>query len=430
MNLLLVGLSHKTAPVHVRERLAFSSKQMAAALSELVGSNGERGTQFSEAVILSTCNRVEIYVTQPDGHAGVEKVKRFLAEFHKIDLDEFSPYLYKKSDLGAVEHLFAVTAGIDSMVIGETQIQGQVKQALAWAQQFQAAGPLLSALFTQALKVGKRVRTETSISERSLSISSAAVKLVQERFADLAPIRVLIIGVGKMSLLAVKNLVTLGCRDIAVVNRTPERTAAFAKQFRLKSFGFDRLESCLQEADVVISSTAAPHVVLTMERMKKVLPRRDERPLLIIDIAVPRDVEPEVQTLPGVTLHNIDELRTEVESNLARRCSEVSRVRAIIEEEVVAFGAWHRAQAAKPVILGLRQKAEEIRAQELERALRRFNGGLSEREQRILNDLSRRIINRILHQPLTRLKEQTHAGNGELYAAALKNLFDLEDYPK
>ncbi|NIT60141.1 MAG: glutamyl-tRNA reductase [Aliifodinibius sp.] len=429
MHIISVGLNHETTPLELREKLAFQPKRIGQALAQLTHqTNGRRSdSEIAEAVILSTCNRVELYVMAKDSKAAIERIKHFLSEYHKVPVSAFESHLYHFTDLEAVEHLFCVSSGINSMVVGETQIQGQVKESFEWALQYQTAGPFLSALFQNALTVGKRARKETSISERTLSVSGAAVNLVLKSFPDVRNLKVVVIGLGEMGLLAIKNLCSLGVQHVTIVNRTQERIGAIADRFKVKARGFDSLNECLAQADVVISSTGAPHVVLSSERMRQILARRAERQLLIVDIAVPRDVEPTVAKLENVRLHNIDQLEAEVERNRERRCDEVNRVRDIINQEIKNFLAWHQSLEVKPVITGLRQKVEQIRKQELERALRRFDQSLSESDEQVINELSRRIVNKILHQPVVRLKEQAAEGNGELYSAAVRNLFSLED---
>lgn len=430
MNIFLLGLNHKTAPVELRERLAFAPQRMGKALAQLTQPNGKIGSELAEAVILSTCNRVEIYAVATNIRIAAQRVKTFLSSFHNVHPDEFSRCLYTASNLGAVEHLFSVTSGIESMVIGETQIQAQVKQAFEFGQQYQTVGPFLSALLRHALRIGKRVRTETAVSEHPLSISGAGVHLVQKCFPDLSALKVLIIGAGKMGLVAVKNLFDQGVRDITIINRTQEHVKTIAQQSNVKTFGFERLPECLTEADAVICSTGAPHIVLSLDTVKRVLPYRKKRPLLIVDIAVPRDVDPEITKLESVKLYNIDQLRNRVEHNLERRCNEINHARDIINEEVSRFLAWYQSLKAKPVITKLRQKAERIREQELQRALRRFECDLSDNDVRVVHDLSRRIVNKILHDPLTRLREEASEGNGDLYTATVRNLFSLEEHAK
>lgn len=429
MNLLLVGLNHKSAPVEVRERLAFQPKRMPEALSALTRVNGHPAGTIYEAVILSTCNRVEIYAVVKNNEEATQTIRNFLSTFHKIDTEEFDSHLYYAHNLGVVEHLFSVISGIDSMVVGETQIQGQVKQAFEASQQYGAIGPYLSTLFSKAMTVGKRVRTETAISERAVSVSGAAVNLVSNLFNEVPKLKVLIIGVGKMGLDAVKSLMKRGATDISIINRGQERVRPIAEEYNLTVSNFEKLESELLEADVVISSTGAPHAVLTTDAMRRVLGRRGaEKCLLIVDLAVPRDVEPEVGALQGVTLLNIDRLETQVEENLERRCEEINRVRDIINEEVGEFQAWYQSLNAKPVIKKLRQKADQIREKELQRALRRFEEKLSDKDAQVVQELSRRIINKMLHEPLTRLREQASLGNGDVYTSAVQHLFDLDEH--
>ncbi|MCG8608126.1 glutamyl-tRNA reductase, partial [bacterium] len=342
---------------------------------------------------------------------------------------EFEQHLCFSSNLAVAEHLFSVVSGIDSMVIGENQIQRQVKQAFESAQQFGTTGPLLSTLFQNALAVGKRVRRETAIGKNALSISGAAVNLVQRFCPHIANAKILVIGVGEMGLVAIKNLFNLGARNITIINRTEEHLRTISNEFKVRKCGFDRLQTCLTEADAVLTCTGAPHTVLATETIKPILKSRTGRPLLIVDIAVPRDVDPEVAKLEAVDLYNIDQLKIRIEVNLEKRCSEIDRVRDIINEELGHFFAWLQSLKAKPIIKKLRKKAEDIRKQEFQRALRRLDMHLSEDEVQVVNDLSRRIVNKILHQPLTRLREEASAGNGDLYTAAVQDLFDLAAPP-
>ncbi|RMF61218.1 MAG: glutamyl-tRNA reductase, partial [Calditrichaeota bacterium] len=298
MEILLVGLSHKTTPVKIRERLAFPQNRVGDALMQLRQMNGDPQADLVEVVILSTCNRVEIYAVSRNAERAARRVISFLSDFHQIHLEEFQDTLYTRMNQSAVDHLFRVASGIDSMVIGEGQIQGQVKQALDLAHQYGASGPILSALFANALHVGKRARTETEINQHSLSISGAAVNLVRSQFPDLSEVNIVIVGLGEMSLIAIKSLLHAGAKEVTVVNRSRERIQNIVQQFAVRALPFDRLEQSVTEADVVICSTGAPHAILTFDAMQQVMKQRTDRPLLIVDIAVPRDVEPEVGTLP------------------------------------------------------------------------------------------------------------------------------------
>lgn len=427
MHIILVGLNHETAPVVLRERLAFQPNRTGTALVELTRASGHSDAEIFESVILSTCNRVEIYALVKKIEDGIAKIQSFLSDFHHVPLDEFQSYLYCVSDLGVVERLFSVVSSIDSMVIGETQIQSQVKQAFEVALKHKTVGPFLSTLFRNALTVGKRVRNETAISEHSLSISYHAVKLVQKSFSDLTDLNVLMIGVGEMNLMAAKLLLKRHVGNLTFINRTEQHIKDISKEFGIEAFGFDKLESCLKKADVVISATGAPHAILTCETVNRALRRRKNKPLLIIDIAVPRDVDSDVGKLDHVRLYNIDHLKTRIEYNKEQRCKEVNAVRDIINAEIANFLTWYHSLRVKPVITDLIRKAEEIREQELERALKRFEMELSENDARVVHDLTRRIINKILHQPIVCLREEAKDGNGHLYTAAVRNLFRLEE---
>lgn len=425
MQIILVGLNHETAPVEIRERVAFQPKRLGDPLGALI--QPHKANPVTEAVILSTCNRIEIYAAAEDLEEGVTWVEKFLADFHDMPLETVEPHLYKMANLQVVEHLFSVTSGINSMVLGETQIQGQVKQALEAAQRHRTAGTLLSALFRHALAVGKRARRETGISEHPVSVSQAAVNLVRNSYADLSQLKVVMVGLGKMGLLAAERLLKYGVRSLSVVNRTEDRARDLTSRRDLEVVGFDGLDSRLADADVVITCTGAPHVVLTYERVARAVSQRGGRGLLIIDIAVPRDVDPEVSRLPAVRLFNIDELKSQVDGNLERRCSEITKVRDIIGEEVEAFQNWFQSLQVKPVITDLRKRADAIREREVARALRRLQGELSEHDGAVLQELSRRIVNKILHQPIVSLREQAMEGNGQVYAATVRALFGLRE---
>ena len=427
MHTVLVGLNHETAPVVLREKLAFQPKRTGIALAQLTQATHQLESEIVESVILSTCNRVEIYGLVENIEIGIAKIQSFLSDFHRVPLDEFQSYLYCVSDLGVVEHLFSVVSSIDSMVIGETQIQSQVKQAFEVAQKHKTVGPFLSALFRNALTVGKRVRNETAISEHSLSVSYHAVRLAQKTFSDLSDLNVLMIGVGETILMAAKLLLKRGATNLTLINRSAQHTRDISKELRIKAFGFDKLEPCLKKADVVISATGAPHVILTYETVNKALSQRKNKPLLIVDIAVPRDVDSEVGKLDNVDLYNIDHLKTRIEYNKEQRCKEVNAAGDIINAEIANFLSWYQSMEVKPVITDLRQKIEEIREQELERALRRFERVLSENDAKVVNDLTQRIINKILHQPIVRLREEAIDGNGQAYTTAVRKLFSLTD---
>lgn len=425
MDIVLCGLSHKTAPVEILEKLAFTSNDHVQALTQLASTDSPHELPISEAIILSTCNRVELYAVMPDGRAGPEPIARFLAEFHHVPPPVLAPHLYSRQGEEAVQHLFTVAAGLDSMIVGEPQILGQVRTAFEEASVLGAAGPVLSALFRHAIRVGKRVRTETSISQRAVSISYAAVELARRLFGELHDCQVLIVGAGETGQLTARCLMGRGARGVIVVNRSYDRALALARQWDGEAKALDCLEEALRRSDIVISCTDAPHYFITVEHVRRAMAPRQGRPLFLIDIAVPRDIEPVVGELPGVRLYDIDDLRAVVEANLHLRRSDGPRAKAIIAQEVVRFMAWFKALAVTPIIVNLRQQAELIRQRELERALRRLDG-LSDRHLNVINLLTQRIVNQMLHEPTVRLKRYAGCSHGQVYARAIRDLFALD----
>jgi len=423
MEILQLGFDHCKTRVELREKLAFGPQLLEAALQRLL----QEADAVQEAVILSTCNRVEIYCVADDKSVALQQVKNFIARIHNIPCEEFERDLQVRSNAEAVEHLFSVAGSLKSMVLGENQIQGQIKQAFEMARKCRAAGPTLTQLFQTALKVGKRVRRETCINESSLSISHAAVNFLIDRTDAINDLNVLIIGKGKMGLMAVKALLKSGVRNVTLVNRTEESAKEIAHELGIEAYGFDHLERCLARADAVISSTAAPEPVLTTTLLRPVLTVRDARPLRIIDIAVPRDVEPEVATLPGITLHNIDHLKERIETSRAKRANEVSKVLTIIREEQDTFEQWLHTLSVKPIIMDLKKQAEQIREQELQRARRRLGAELSDIDSEVLEELTRRIINKMLHSPIVHLRK--HAGDemAASFPTTVRTLFGLEE---
>jgi glutamyl-tRNA reductase len=425
MQILQVGLSHRTAPVNIREQLALSEAALPAVLKTMCSSNGDGGGDALEGAILSTCNRLEVYAVVDCPTRGQQALRDYLARISSISRSVLDPYLQVHEGEAVVAHLCGVACGLDSLVLGESQIQGQVVQAYQVSLAHGTAGTVINALFRTALRAGKRARTETAINEHATSISHVAVELASQIFDDLAQRRVLLIGAGEMAELAAKNLVDNGVGGLLVVNRSPGRAASLAKQFGGEALGWDRLIQALCQADIVISSTAAPHAILRPEAVAAAMHMRRNRPLFIIDIALPRDVEPAVGDLSNVFLYDIDDLQQVIEANLAQRRREVPRVQAIIGEEVAAFLAWFHARDVVPTIVDLRQRVEQIREAELEWALQKLDG-LSEQERSVILSFSRRLVNKILHQPTVRLKEHANGRDAYRYAEAVRELFGIE----
>ena len=426
MQILQIGLSHQTAPVEVRERLAILEAAIPEALHTLCADNGCGLAYAMEGVVLSTCNRLEVYALVESVTCGQRDIRDFLARVSGAPLATFESYLQIREGEAAVSHLCQVACGLDSMVLGESQIQGQVNQAYQLALAHGAAGPVINALFRASLHAGKRARTETAINQHATSISHVAVELALQIFEDLATKTVVLVGAGDMAELAAKNLVDHGVSRLLVVNRSAGRAATLARQFGGEALGWDRLTEALWLSDIVISSTAAPHAILRRDMVTAVMPLRNNRPLFLIDIAVPRDVDPAVGDVGNVFLYDIDDLQRVVTANLEQRQREVPRVQAIICEQVAGFLAWFRAQDVVPTIVDLRQRVESIRQAELAWVMGKLEG-LSEDERNVVSAFSQRLVNKILHQPTVRLKRHANDREAYRYTDALRDLFGIED---
>lgn len=420
MHLTLVGLSHKTAPIEIREKLTFPAHRQADALSELTSSD-----QVAEAVILSTCNRTEVYAVTAGGQGGIDAVVDFLCEHHDLDRRELSPYLYVSQGDAVVRHLFRVVASLDSMVVGEAQILGQTKEAYNHSFENGASRRVFNKMFRQSFEVGKRVRNETAIGEAAVSISYAAVELARKVFDTLAGRTVLVLGAGKMSELTAKHLVSQGVHSVLVANRTYERAVELAERFEGEAIRYDDLFERMRDADIVISSTAATHYVVRRADIAEVMKRRSGHPLFLIDIAVPRDIEPAANDLAGVFLYDIDDLNGVVSANLDERMHEAKRAEVIIEEELREFERWLESMEVVPTIAAIRAKAEQIRAEELEKALKRLDG-LSDKETATVEALTHSILNKMLHGPTARLKSAVAEKDGYEYVDTARHLWGLD----
>ena len=415
MNLVLVGTSHRFAPVELRERVALDAEGAAALAERLAAEAGE-------AVCLSTCNRTEIYVAHDDRRQGEEQAVAALSDMSGLAREELAPSLYRLADEAAAVHLFRVAAGLDSLVPGEAEILGQVRDAAGVA----STGPLLDRLFRQALYVGKKVRAHTAISESPASVSAAAAALAAQVFGDLEACRVLLIGAGKVGELAARNLLSRGARIVIVASRGGERAEELAHRVGGEARPLEAALDSLSAVDVIVSSTSAPGTVVSREHVAGALRERRGRPLFLIDLAVPRDLDPAINELPGCYLYDIDDLEAVVAESLAGRRREAERAEAIVAEEAERFRAWQASLDVVPAIASLRARAEEIRAGELakaEGALER----LSEGERRAVEVLTAQIVNKLLHLPTVRMKEAAAAADGVLYADAVRHLFGLGD---
>lgn len=420
MHIVVVGVDHISAPIALREQLACSLGQ----IPQLLRATKEVA---SECVLLSTCNRLELYAVFEDADAARNDLLRILSETRQVALPELSSHCFALVDEQAVIHLFGVASGLYSLVPGEPQIQGQVAEALEIAQGAGFAGPITSALFRASLVAGKRARSETGISRNAASVSHVAVQLARQFFPQLNEACVLLVGSGKMSELAAYNLWNNGARQLIIVNRTQDHALDLVKRFGAVYRSFADLSASLIEADVVITSTAAPRTIITTELMQQVMEQRAGRSLLLIDIALPRDVDPAVASLSAVHLYNLDDLQANVSEGIRLRMQEVEHVQSIIAEEAEAFDHWLRSLSVVGTINDLRQYVDALRQQELTRAMRHISSSLSERELATISELTTRLMNKFLHMPMLRLKDAAANGQGHIYAEALRYLFDLEE---
>ena len=426
MQLFLLGLNHKTAPVEVREQLSLSASQLSRALRAVRESAGAR-----EAAILSTCNRAEIYALGDDNSA--PRLEAFLADFHQVSPNNFSGHLYRTAGGESARHLFRVACGVDSLVLGESQILGQVKSALEAAQNNGAIGGVLDELFRRAISCGKRARAETGIGRGALSVGAAAVELAKQIFGSLAGHTILILGAGKMSELTAQHLVASGAKSVIVANRTHQRAQELAQifsaetargQVATRAVTWDEFPEELKRADIVISSTRAPGFVLHAAEVAAAMKARRSRPLLLIDIAVPRDIDPQAHQLDNVYLYDIDDLQGVVDLNRAQRGGELTRVEEIVESEVESWNGWYRGLSAQPVMAALSRRAQSVREREVENALAMLPN-LSEREREIVRQMGRSIAGKLMHAPLRHLRQAGENGSGDV--GALRRAFALDD---
>lgn len=475
MNLFMVGVDHTSAPVAIRERLAFNETALADALALLTQPCADQPALLKEAVIISTCNRVEVYgvAEEPDIE---DRIAAFLANFHGLDEDLFTSALFFHFAEEAIYHLFETTAGLRSLILGEAQIQGQVRKAFLAAQRVRSVGPILRRLFSSAIANGKRVRHETSLGQGAASVSQAGIELAERRIGSLDGCSVLLVGSGKMSELAAQNLLAHGARNLMVINRTYERAVELARRYGAQPYPFEDLQQVLNEADIVISSTSSPRTIIHQHHIAtaldaKVALRARAAPapdvlyltqaapgsygygangtapygvemlervatvetvaeletlpeMLLIDLAVPRDIDQDVAEVPGAHLCTIDDLKEVVSTTMDRRSGIIYDAQQIVDEEVEDFCAWLRSQNTLPILSSWRQQAEDLRSAELKRAMRRLES-LSPEEQYVVEAFSRSLVNKLLHNPTLRTRHAAAAGNGQRYAQMIRDLWGL-----
>jgi glutamyl-tRNA reductase len=419
MQLLLVGVSHRTAPIELRERLDFSAAGVDRALAALTGS-----ATHQEAAIVSTCNRVELYVGCQDPDAARTALQQFLSQFHGIPADQIGEHLYAKTGHDAVTHLFRVAAGLDSLVMGEPQVLGQVKEAFSVASQMGSTGPLLNKLFHSAFAAGKRVRTETALSEGAVSVSYAAVALARKIFGNLKGRTVLVLGAGEMGKLTAIHMQSQGIGRLIITSRTAAHASTLAQSIGGNAMPWDLLNTALEEADILITATGASTPIISRALIAQTMKARRQRPLFIIDIAVPRDVEPDAGELEEVFLYNIDDLQAVVQENISKRGTEASEAEKIVSQEVGKFLGWLNSRGTVPTVVALRQRFESIRQAELRRLEPKLASLPPEARARV-DEVTRLIVEKLLINPTEQLKSISDADTAAAYSDALNRLFHL-----
>jgi glutamyl-tRNA reductase len=418
--IIIVGLNHETAPVDVRESLAFEGSILKESLERLVSL-----PEVEEGVILSTCNRVEVVTSAANDQSAVEQIKAFLLERESAKGHAaLADHLYIYSDDAAVRHLFRVAASLDSMLVGEPQILGQLKDHYSASHEAGAIGTILHRLFHRSFSVAKRVRTETGIASRPVSLSSVAVDLAKRIFDRLDEKTVMVIGAGKMGGLVVRYLAENGVRSVMITNRTFERAVKLSEELNASPIRFEDYRRYLKLADVVVGSAESPEFLLKRETVAEVLRERKQKAIFFIDLGVPRNFDPRINELDNVYLYHIDDLSEVSKENLKGREIEADKAEAIVDEEVLAFVRWMDSLDQVPTIVALRQRFDEIRRRELEKSLSTSLKGLSDKEKRVIEDMTAAMINKILHAPFTRLKSSPE--DEPVYSDAIKRLFDLE----
>ncbi len=416
--IVVVGLSHRTAPIALRETMAFAREGLAEKLLSLRDTTG-----LDEVMILSTCNRVELYA-RDQGDNATAALAGFMATSHSLPLSEIEPALYRLSGEEAVRHAFRVAASLESMVLGESQILGQVKEAYLAAEQAGTLGVVLGMLRNRTLGAAKRARSETAIGRNAVSISHVAVELARKIFGELADKHVLLVGAGKMSEIAARNLVRSGARATVIGGRSMGRASALAEALGARAMPIESLPQELVRADIVISSTAAPCTIISRDAIASACQVRRHRPLFLIDIAVPRDIEASASEIEGVFLYDIDDLRAVAEANLRERQKEARAAEAIVEAEIQGFLGWQRSLDAVPLLVELRQRADAVRRSEIERARVRL-GKLSPEQSQAIEGLTTAIVNKLLHAPTVRLKELAQNGRAPEEVALVKKILGL-----
>jgi glutamyl-tRNA reductase len=421
MQIIVVGLSHKTAPIEIREKLAVPESRLDEALARLRTYRGVR-----EGFLLSTCNRVEVYAVVDDAETGHARIQEFLADTHlSLSSEQLTPHLYWYAGDRAIAHLFRVAASLDSMIVGEPQILGQLKDAFGAALTHKASGVVLNKLVRKSISVAKRVRTETKIAESAVSVSYAAVELAKKIFSNLSEKTVLLVGAGEMAKLAAQHLVDQGVRRVLITTRDATNAMELAQRFNASSIPFEHFRREMAEADIVLCSTGAAHYLIGVEDVRQAIHRRKNRPIFLIDISVPRNIDPAVKDIDNAFLFDIDDLELRVEKNLEERRREAVKAEQMVDEEVDAALQWLKSLEVTPTIVAMRSRAEEIRQAEVEKALARLSN-LSPQERSVIEGLASGIVNKLLHGSLVALKAEANAGSRAAFIEAARQFYELD----
>lgn len=420
MNIIVVGLSHKTAPVELRELLVVPDSRMGEALNRLMAHGGIR-----EGVLLQTCNRVEVYAVADQVEQGFSAIQEFFVDTHfSVSAEQLLPRLYCHAEDRAITHLFRVASSLDSLVVGEPQILRQVKDAFQEALTHNATGVILNKVVKKAISVAKRVRTETRIAENAVSVSYAAVELAKKVFSNLADRTVMLVGAGEMAKLAAQHLVNHGVHEVLLTTRDPLRAADMAARFNGVSIPFEEFRANMHRADIVLCSTGASHYLISPEDVERAVRARWNRPIFLIDVSVPRNIDPDVRQVDNAFLFDIDDLESHIEQNREERRLEATRAESIVKDEVGVILKWLQSLKATPTIIALRKRADALKQAELEKALGRL-GTLTPEQQEAVEGLASGLVNKLLHGPLVALKSAAQSSNGLVYIEAARRFYDL-----
>ncbi|HEY5649212.1 MAG TPA: glutamyl-tRNA reductase [Nitrospiria bacterium] len=421
MEIIVVGLNHRTAPIEIRERLSIPEAQIQDALIRLKACHG-----IEEGLLLSTCNRVEVCALVPQAQAGFQRVREFFEDHHEGNIPvDWTSALYHFSSDDAIRHIFRVASSLDSMVVGEPQILGQLKDAFEVAMQQKATGVVLNKIFRKAISVAKRVRTETKIAENAVSISFAAVELAKKVFGSLEGKEVLLVGAGEMAELALRHLIDSGARKVMITTRNYDNALELSRRFEGIPVRLEDFPRHMPEADILVCSTGALNYVVTEAHVRQAIERRRNRPMFMIDISVPRNIDPLANRVDNVYLYDIDDLQSIVESNMEERQKEALKAEGLVSEELEALKKWLKSLEVVPTITALKAQAEEIRQVEVNKTLSRLKG-LSDEHREMIEYLATSIVNKILHSPLVTLKDEAHSSNGLMYVEVVRRLFNLD----